>query len=444
MDNTLSSYRLRPFKNQDHEACLAVFDSNVPKYFAAEERQDYALFLEKLPGPYFVLENERGSVIACGGYATGRDDESIAVLCWGMVDRSLHRSGVGTKLLTERLRRISAEPQFSIIKIETSPHSRGFFERFGFTELGTIPDGFAPGLDLVRMELDLALASIRRACPALEIHSVEPIGSGQNNVLKLVNSELIFRFPKYKEGTTRLKREADLLSFIADRLPLDVPRPLLCCLDHETIYRPFISYRKLNGEPLQAERLQQIGDDAVRRRLAWQLTGFLRHLHSMNLDDHYKEERRSFDPYAEWADLYERIQTKLYSYLKPEARQWTDQHFGKFLHAKSVSPIAPALIHGDFGTSNLLYDPDEMRICGILDFDEAGIGDPAVDYAALRASYGESFFKLVLDVYPEVHQLMDRVIFYQGTFALQEALFGLENGDSEAFHAGIETVNAGG
>jgi|GEM_PF-108215 len=443
MDISWSSCRLRPFQDQDREACLAIFDSNVPKYFAPEERRDYALFLEKLPGPYFVMEHEPGSVIACGGYAANREDESSAVLCWGMVDRSLHRSGAGTKLLTERLRRISAESQFSIVKIETSPHSRGFFERFGFTELGTISDGFAPGLDLVKMELDLAVASIPRACPDLELHSVEPIGSGQNNVLKLVNSELIFRFPKYKEGTTRLKREADLLSFIADRLPLNVPRPLLCCLDEEAIYRPFISYRKLNGEPLQAERLQQIGDDAVRRRLAGQLAGFLRHLHSMNLDGLFKEELQTFDPYAEWADLYEQIQIKLYPYLKTEARQWTDRHFGQFLHPKPVSPIVPALVHGDFGTTNLLVDPDEMRICGILDFDEAGIGDPAVDYAALRASYGESFFQLVLDVYPEIHQLMDRVLFYQGTFALQEALFGLENGDSEAFHAGIETVNAG-
>jgi len=441
MENSLSPYRLRPFQDQDREACLTIFDSNVPKYFAAEERRDYALYLEKLPGPYFVLENDSGSVIACGGYGADRENESSAVLCWGMVDRSLHGTGAGTKLLTERLRRISADPQFSIVKLETSPHSRGFFERFGFTALGTIPDGFAPGLDLVKMELDLALATIRRACPDLELHSMEPIGSGQNNVIKLVNEELIFRFPKYKEGTTRLKHEADLLSFIADRLPLDVPLPLTCCLDDDAIYRPFICYRKVNGEPLEAERLLQLGHDVL-RRLAGQLAGFLRQLHSMNLGDLFEEERSTFDPYAEWEDLYERIQSKLYPDLKPEAREWTDQHFGQFLHAKTASPIVPVLVHGDFGTSNLLYDPDELRICGILDFDEAGIGDPAVDYAALRASYGESFFKLVLDEHPEVQRMMDRVLFYQGTFALQEALFGLENGDSEAFQAGVETVNS--
>ena len=32
---------------------------------------------------------------------------------------------------------------------------------------------------------------------------------------------------------------------------------------------------------------------------------------------------------------------------------------------------------------------------------------------------------------------LGRVAFYRGTFALQEALFGVENGDEEAFRAGI-------
>jgi len=39
---------------------------------------------------------------------------------------------------------------------------------------------------------------------------------------------------------------------------------------------------------------------------------------------------------------------------------------------------------------------------------------------------------------PEMHAALDRVAFYRGTFALQEALFGIENNDTEAFHAGLE------
>lgn len=52
------------------------------------------------------------------------------------------------------------------------------------------------------------------------------------------------------------------------------------------------------------------------------------------------------------------------------------------------------------------------------------------------------FFQFLVNENPQLSALMDRVLFYQGTFALQEALFGLENGDEEAFRAGIDAANA--
>ncbi|MDO3677584.1 hypothetical protein [Paenibacillus ehimensis] len=50
----------------------------------------------------------------------------------------------------------TAEPQFSIVTIETTQYSRGFFERFGFVVERVVPGGFAPGFDLIEMELDLS------------------------------------------------------------------------------------------------------------------------------------------------------------------------------------------------------------------------------------------------------------------------------------------------
>ncbi|WP_036739392.1 hypothetical protein [Paenibacillus sp. HGF7] len=69
-------------------------------------------------------------------------------------------------------------------------------------------------------------------------------------------------------------------------------------------------------------------------------------------------------------------------------------------------------------------------------------GRSGVDYAALLASYGESFFRLVLDKNPEAREMLSRIIFYKGTFALQEALFGVGNGVPEALESGLETLEA--
>ncbi|WP_079914407.1 GNAT family N-acetyltransferase [Paenibacillus sp. 32352] len=153
--NKNGQYHVRPYQAEDRAACEAIFDSNTPLYFAYEERKDFGSFLNELKVPYFVVEEDEGAIVACGGYAANKEDYTVAVLCWGMVLRDVHHRGIGRQLLAERLRRIAVESQFASVKIETSQYSRGFFERFGFIAGRIVQNGFAPGLDLVEMKLDL-------------------------------------------------------------------------------------------------------------------------------------------------------------------------------------------------------------------------------------------------------------------------------------------------
>jgi L-amino acid N-acyltransferase YncA len=150
---------LRSYRETDREACLALFDSNVPRFFAADERGAYAAFLDRLPGPYYVIE-DAGRVIAGGGTSRHRSEPDAAILCWGMVEGGRHRSGIGRRLLEERLQRLFADEGVRTVVSNTSQHSAGFFARFGFETVAAEPDGFAPGID--RLEMRLTQASWRR------------------------------------------------------------------------------------------------------------------------------------------------------------------------------------------------------------------------------------------------------------------------------------------
>lgn len=284
--------------------------------------------------------------------------------------------------------------------------------------------------------MDKYTEAIRNHCPGLILDSVDVFGSGQNSDILLVNSQFIFRFPKYAAGIEQLEREAAFLNRIASRVPIEVPRPIYSNFASQETGRAFIGYKKLSGEPLEAEVLEAGIDERGRRQLAGQLGGFLKDLHGIEAVE-VNEGRSGVNPYSEWSELYDRIQTKLYPYMKPESRQWTDRHFTGFLGEKKNFEIRLAAIHGDFGTSNLLYDSEKRRISAIIDFGSAGVGDPAVDCAALLASYGAQFLRYAADEYPEIDGMMDRIAFYRGTFALQEALFGLEHEDFEAFRNGL-------
>lgn len=147
--------RVRDYTIADRSACLVVFDSNVPEFFVPPERADFAAFLDALPGPYLVAEDGSGTIVGCGGYAV-TPGTTTADLCWGMVARERHGAGLGRLLLEARLERIHRDPTADSVALNTSQHTRGFYERYGFITERVVPDGFAPGLDRCDMRLALA------------------------------------------------------------------------------------------------------------------------------------------------------------------------------------------------------------------------------------------------------------------------------------------------
>lgn len=143
---------IRPYERADLSACEKIFDSNTPIFFAEEERIEFTEFLTGLPGPYLVLE-EHGEIVACGGWANSRTTPNEIVLCWGMVRQDRHKQGLGIRLMQARLAQIFANHPSAGVALTTSQHSAGFFARYGFQPVRTQKDGYAPGIDLVEMTL---------------------------------------------------------------------------------------------------------------------------------------------------------------------------------------------------------------------------------------------------------------------------------------------------
>ncbi|MBN9481610.1 MAG: GNAT family N-acetyltransferase [Bordetella sp.] len=145
----------RPYRADDCEACLALFDGNTPRFFDASEREGFVAYLEETAFAHTYLVIERnGRVVACGGHAVEPDRVSAA-LCWGMVDNGLHRQGVGRTLTEARIAAARATPGITRIILNTSQHTQGFYARFGFEPTRVTPDGYAPGIDRWDMELKL-------------------------------------------------------------------------------------------------------------------------------------------------------------------------------------------------------------------------------------------------------------------------------------------------
>ena len=139
---------VRPYAIGDKNACLALFDSNVPDFFDPTERDLFVDFLDQPKGHYFCIE-KASRIVGCGGFA--REDRGQARFTWGMVDQALHGDGLGRLLTEHRLQEIVRSGDYSEADLSTTPRIAPFFEKFGFIETGREKDGFAPGMDKVLM-----------------------------------------------------------------------------------------------------------------------------------------------------------------------------------------------------------------------------------------------------------------------------------------------------
>lgn len=149
----MSAPRVRRYADGDRAACLALFDGNVPDFFAPAERVPFATFLDRHAAEWaFQVVERDGRLVACGGHRVAADG-ATADFCWGMVDRAQHRTGLGSLLTDARLRAARSTPGVTQVRLDTSQRTRAFYERFGFVVAQVVPNGYAPGLDRVDMLL---------------------------------------------------------------------------------------------------------------------------------------------------------------------------------------------------------------------------------------------------------------------------------------------------
>jgi len=201
----------------------------------------------------------------------------------------------------------------------------------------------------------------------------------------------------------------------------------------------FVGYRRIPGEPLWRDTLLATVDPGTVQAWADQLGTFLTELHSTPVEGNLAQMLRPFNSRSRWEDFYRRVREKVFPHMRPDARTQVSRMLESFLGDPSNFEHPFVLVHGDFGPSNILLDRKAQRVTGVIDFGSSGLDDPAVDLAALLGpfSYGEAFLRRLARTYPVTQELVERAKFYAATFPLQDAVYGIENNDPEAFKWGM-------
>lgn len=143
--------RFEDFRTSDLAACLQLFDSNCPAFFAPVERDGYEQFLSSGPDGYEVGLLERGVV---GAYGLSADEPGIGQLRWILVDPESQGLGVGSAMMRRVVDRARSS-QLQEVHIAASHRSEPFFQRFGAITVSKSEDGWGVGMHRHDMVLDL-------------------------------------------------------------------------------------------------------------------------------------------------------------------------------------------------------------------------------------------------------------------------------------------------
>ena len=258
-------------------------------------------------------------------------------------------------------------------------------------------------------EITALAQDIRENIPGFAVESVEFEGEGDFCRAYTVNQAWIFRFAHNDEGSMTLEREAALLPNLSPAVHVAIPN-IVYFGRRWASGRAFVGYRKIQGVELTRERLQAL-EPPERERCASDLAGFLRELHSFSV-----EEARSLGapecdyPFCRTEEgvvegaashLYRRELRRLLGYptLGEEARRYCERLVEQLLDGGRGRDLPHTLVHGDLSQDHVLLDPQTGRVAGVIDFSDAIITTPALDFMYLYHAYGKDFLALLLGHY---------------------------------------------
>lgn len=265
---------------------------------------------------------------------------------------------------------------------------------------------------------------IRELFPELTIESISINREGLLNDVVVVNRELVFRFAKAGFGFKDPLAEAKVLHFLRKYITLQIPEPF-----YES--NELLAYRLIPGETLRRDQLMKLAE-SDQQAVADQLARFLKELHGIPLSDASEHEIPMADAlmkYEGWVNVFRRLQEKVFPLLLPHVREWATEHFESYLADERNFEYPLSVIDSDIPPYHVLFDKQQKRISGIIDFGCAGLGDPAIDLGIIIYNYGETFLDRFYHVYPEGETYVKRARFYAGAHEVRWLLTGIQKND---------------
>lgn len=209
------------------------------------------------------------------------------------------------------------------------------------------------------LDESIALHAVHEQLPALGCRRATHLGSGWGADVYRLDDRLVARFPRTAEAAWWVDFDQAVLGFVTTSLASAFAVPAMVARGKAGSYFPydFLVCEFVPG--VEADRLTAPAAEALAADLGRALT----RIHSVSVNDARQAGLREVD--------------------------WDDSGYARPLR----------FVHGGFRHGNVLVDPATGRLTGVIDWGNAAVGDPALDFMALVLWRGWGFMHLALGAY---------------------------------------------
>ncbi len=255
----------------------------------------------------------------------------------------------------------------------------------------------------------------------------------------LVNEEWVFRFPVRADVGPGLVRERRLIETLRPRCALPIPEIRFVGEPGPDFPWPFCGQRLARGVP--GHRLEIPA--SARPALAAEFGRFLTSLHGiptalapgMGLPPWSPRSRT--DP----ADRVRQAVELARGFVDDDLRRRSEACARAAAVRHGVFRGEPRIGHHDLLPWHVHLDPCGFGVTGIIDWEDAGLGDPAGDFAGLAFWLGPGFVEETLGNYALPRDdIAERARLLAVEVALHEARYGVLGGDDECRAAALRAL----
>jgi aminoglycoside phosphotransferase (APT) family kinase protein len=260
------------------------------------------------------------------------------------------------------------------------------------------------GMKQGAVDLPRLIARVRAEFPQLDFTRAVLNDDGEDHAVVVVDDAWVFRFPRTAEyarfavGERRLLARLNLVSTLATPV-----------YEMISAHGDFAGYPMIPGRQLSEDLFATLPRE-IQERIIDELGSFLACLHALPIDL-IRLPDGAMPPVGAGSDMarrYRQRRADLAAALPDDLIPRVDDFYAALPAVVDTAP--KVLIHGDLTEDHILLAPGGDRLAGVIDFTDAGAGDPAYDFTFLWA-YGDWTLARALSRYGtelDVEDLVER------------------------------------